>query len=160
VNNNQKKVYDEKSNTQSGGVNEAWTEIKNFTAACCGVFLAYIVFLIFLVFTDDANAEVFAKVDGKGNVTYTNIAPEGQKQKIRKTNLTDEKPVNKPTTKMAVSSTTQKKRDGMRLSILNEELRIEQKNLTLAQKSGDVDSQSMHKRNIDLLQKEIGLTNE
>lgn len=96
-----------------------------------------------------AHAEIYKYVDESGQVTYTNLPKRGAKPlnlgpvatPAAPAGNTRKKEMSSPANFPRVNSSTQRKRDDMRRSVLQDELRTEERNLaeaTAAQKAGEV----------------------
>jgi hypothetical protein len=140
--------------------------------------------IIGLIISLPVHAEIYKYVDESGQVTYTNLPRRGAK----KLNLgpvdtvaapaARPKETSTPTDFPRVDSSTQRKRDDMRRTVLQDELRTEERNLaeaTAAQKTGEAlhkgeqlgsaswqertgklrDSVKRHEDNIRALKKEL-----
>jgi len=101
--------------------------------------------IIGLVATLPVHAEIYKYVDESGQVTYTNLPKRGAKRLNLGPVETQVAParrkeVSTPVNFPRVDSSTQRKRDDLRRSVLQEELRTEERNLaeaTAAQKAGE-----------------------
>lgn len=145
--------------------------------------LAALLFCGSVIWSGSAPADVFKSVDSNGRVTYSD-APSKNSDKIQLEPLnTIAGPKRKPTATPAdfpkVDNETQRKRDDLRRKILADELTAEQKQLSDAKKAlveGEAvrlgnernyqkyldrvqklkDAVSMHEKNVQALQKELG----
>lgn len=101
--------------------------------------------IIGLVVTLPVHAEIYKYVDESGQVTYTNLPKRGAKRLNLGPVETQVAPARRKEVSTQVNfprvdSSTQRKRDDLRRSVLQEELRTEERNLaeaTTAQKAGE-----------------------
>jgi hypothetical protein len=131
------------------------------------------ILIIFAMLYLPAYAEVFARVDGTGKVTYTNLAPAGTIDKDPKTDVyrpaNKMSPANKITRSEAsrdsrallaenkIPGNVQAKRDDKRRAILIAELKQELEDLLVALDKKDGVAIENHNSNIKLLKKDLGL---
>lgn len=102
--------------------------------------------IIGLIVSLPVHAEIYKYVDESGQVTYTNLPKRGAKRLNLGPVETQVAPARKkevstPANFPRVDSSTQHKRDDLRRSVLQDELRTEERNLaeaTAAQKAGEV----------------------
>ena len=114
-----------------------------------------------LLYASSAQSEIYKHVDEQGRVTYSNVPMKGG------TKLNLEPLTTMPATRAKASSTptpssfpkvdsdTQKKRDGTRRDILEDELAGEEKLLADSTKTQSKDEIALHERNIAALKKEL-----
>ncbi|HUW27155.1 MAG TPA: DUF4124 domain-containing protein [Sulfuriferula sp.] len=104
-----------------------------------------VLLIIGLVISLPVHAEIYKYVDESGQVTYTNLPKRGAKRLDLGPVATSiaparKKEVSSPANFPRVDSNTQRKRDDLRRSVLQDELRTEERNLaeaTAAQKTGE-----------------------
>ncbi|BBP02603.1 hypothetical protein TPL01_00350 [Sulfuriferula plumbiphila] len=102
--------------------------------------------IIGLIVCLPVHAEIYKYVDESGQVTYTNLPKRGAKRLNLGPVATPAAPARKkevgaPANFPRVDGSTQRKRDDLRRSVLQDELRTEERNLaeaTAAQKAGEV----------------------
>ncbi len=102
--------------------------------------------IIGLIVSIPVHAEIYKYVDESGQVTYTNLPRRGAKRLNLEPAETTAAPARKkeastPANFPRVDSNTQRKRDDLRRSVLQDELLTEERNLaeaTAAQKAGEV----------------------
>lgn len=139
---------------------------------------------VFLLPAGPSHAEIYKFVDENGLVTYTNMPRPGMKPKLiipdysrppSPTPSSSPASPAKPSGKIAtpsyfpkVDKSTQRKRDDMRLKLLQDEMRNEERNLATARtelnQSGGrpgvdlsklTDAVRMHEKNIEMINKEL-----
>lgn len=128
---------------------------NTYTRQCLIAGLAF-----FAISTNTAHAEIYKHVDAQGRVTYSNVPMKGAtKLNLEPLNTI---PAPRPKTSLAspssfpkVDGDTQKKRDGTRRMILEEELAAEEKLLTEAALKKDTVAAALHEKNVAALKKEI-----
>lgn len=150
-----------------------------------GIYKQLLVLVMFGV-SLSAYAEIYKYVDENGRVTYSNVAKKGAKKLDLEPTSGDNgsksrRSVATPENFPKVDGETQKKRDNVRQKLLAEELATEQKQLAEAKqalKEGEAtrlgdernyqkyldrvqklkDNVTLHEKNVEALQKELGAT--